>query len=123
MHTVIGETAAALTAKPPLTVRRRIDGRTRHARRIRELAESFSAALGHPTDTAALAAITSAAELITAAEMARAALLRGVGDIDGVVRLENLAARAARKLSIKSGPPPHVTLRDRLAAEAASEAE
>lgn len=41
-----------------------------------------------------------AAELMVAAEEARAKLLAGEGDANAVVRMENRAARAARKLGV-----------------------
>jgi hypothetical protein len=56
--------------------------------------------MGNPTSTIAQSAAISAAELVVAAEDARSKLLAGNGDPDQVVRLENLAHRAVRKLGI-----------------------
>ena len=53
-----------------------------------------------------MASILAAAGLTVAAEAARAALLAGGGDIEQVVRLENLAARAVRRLGHKLGAVP-----------------
>jgi hypothetical protein len=47
--------------------------------------------------------VLAAAELIVAAERARAEFLAGRGDVEQIVRLENLAARSVRRLGIKAG--------------------
>jgi hypothetical protein len=53
------------------------------------------------------AQVKKAAELTTAAEMARADALNGVPtDMLALVRLEGVAARAIRQLGIKLEPPP-----------------
>jgi hypothetical protein len=58
-----------------------------------------------------------AAELTVAAEEARARLLAGSGDPNAVVRIENLAARAVRKLGLTpAAGARHVPLRERIAA-------
>jgi hypothetical protein len=107
---------AALTNNP---LRVRADGRTPQGRRIRDLFRAWHAAMGCPGDATVQATILAAAELMVAAEAARAALLAGTGDIDQVVRLENLASRAVRKLGAKSGPVAKPqTLADHLARRA-----
>jgi hypothetical protein len=83
----------------------RADGRTPQGRRIRDLYRAWQAAMGRPADATVQATILAAAELMVAAESARAALLAGTGDVDQVVRLENLAGRAVRKLGIKAPAP------------------
>jgi hypothetical protein len=94
---------AAITNDP---LRVRADGRTPQGRRIRDLYRDYSNALGKPAESAIQAAVLAAAELMVAAEAARAALLAGAGDIEQVVRLENLAARAVRRLGIRPGAAP-----------------
>jgi hypothetical protein len=65
--------------------------------------------MGTPSDPGTQAAILAAAELVVAAECARAKVLADGGDVEQLVRLENLAARATRRLGVKpdggSGPP------------------
>jgi hypothetical protein len=123
--------AARLTAAmPPETSRSRMtnrplagraNGNTREGRRLRDLFQSYIAALSNPSDPATQAAVLAAAELTVAAEAARARLLAGDGDIDSVVRIENLAARALRRLNIKpASKPPVPSLREYLARRAAA---
>jgi hypothetical protein len=81
----------------------RLDGRTGASKQARALAQAFMVALGHPTGRTTHAAVLAASELLVAAENARAALLAGRGDVDQVVRIENLAARAVRRLGLKPG--------------------
>jgi hypothetical protein len=88
----------------PLRVR--ADGRTPQGRRIRDLFRAWHIGMGQPSDPTVQALVLTAAELTVAAETARAALLAGTGDIDAVVRLENLASRSVRKLGIKPGAHP-----------------
>jgi hypothetical protein len=110
---------AAITNDP---LRARADGRTPAGRRVRDLYRSYLAALGNPTDAATQAAVIAAAELVLAAETARARLLAGDGDIDQVVRLENLSGRAVRRLGIKTGKPAAPSLAEHLAKRAAERA-
>jgi hypothetical protein len=97
---------AALTNDP---LRARADGRTPQGRRIRDLFRAYSSAMGSPSDPATQAAILAAAELVVAAERARAKVLDDGGDVEQLIRLENLAARATRRLGVKpnceSRPP------------------
>jgi hypothetical protein len=92
-------TSRAAVTNDPLV---RADGRTSQGRRIRDLFRGWHLALGHPSDATVQAAILAASELTVAAETARAALLAGTGDVEQVVRLENLAARSVRRLGIKA---------------------
>ena len=68
--------------------------------------------------TPAAPKMLAAAELMVAAKNARAELLAGRGDVEQVVRLENLANRAVKRLGIKPPERPRMSLRDRLIAEA-----
>jgi hypothetical protein len=80
---------------------------TAEGRRARDLYESFVAAMGNPTDTLSLSNALAAAELKGRAELSRKS---PDVDPDVLVRLENLAHRAERKLGIKPAaaatPPP-----------------
>src|SRR6266481_3130213 len=72
-----------------------------HARRRRDLVEAFVNALGgkDAVNDLTLLAVRKAAELTVAAEMSRAAMLRGMPtDMLALVRLEGVAARAVRVL-------------------------
>jgi hypothetical protein len=82
-------------------LRKRADGRTPQGRRIRDLFRAYSNAMGTPSDPATQAAILAAAELVVAAECARAKVLADGGDVEQLIRLENLAARATRRLGVK----------------------
>jgi hypothetical protein len=87
-----------------------LDGRTRRARRRRELIRTYSKALGGDralTDGQRVD-IRKAAELVALAEDARALALQegpgGAGAISAMVRLESASARAVRALKL---PAPH----------------
>jgi hypothetical protein len=86
------------TTNDPTT---RCNQATAAGRRLNDLIRGFLHEMGNPTSTVAQSAAISAAELVVAAEDARAKLLAGNGDPDQVVRLENLAHRAVRKLGIE----------------------
>jgi hypothetical protein len=99
--------------EPPLTRRSRITNdptgarcnrSTAAGRRLADLLRGFLAEMGNPTSIVAQSAALQAAELTVAAEDARARLLAGQGDADQVVRLQNLAQRAVRKLGIDQQP-------------------
>jgi hypothetical protein len=76
-----------------------LDGRTRQARRIKAITESFVSALGGVIDDASMVRVRRAAELIAVAEIARAHTLTGKKvDMSKLIRAENLAARAMREL-------------------------
>lgn len=85
-------------------------------RRIADLFRSFSAALDNPPDLARQAHIAAAAELITLAEEVRLAAIQDPAnaDIDAIIRLENAADRAVRRLGIRPGAsaPKTQTLAD-----------
>jgi hypothetical protein len=72
-------------------------------RRVSDLYRAALAAMGNPIDAVSQANALAAAELKVAAENERAKLLAGAGNADALVRVENLAARAERKLGIKAG--------------------
>jgi hypothetical protein len=93
------------TTNNPLRVR--ADGRTPGGRRVRDLYRGFFDAMGRPRDPTVQAGIIAAAELLTAAETARTELLAGRGDVEQVIRLENLSARAIKRLGIKPNAEPH----------------
>jgi hypothetical protein len=96
----------------PLVRRKRIDGRTKTARRIQELLADYEGRLHlisirlQPT---IYATALKLAELETLAESQRAAALRGEAvDLAGLVRLENAARRLKVDLGLEGppGPPP-----------------
>lgn len=106
-----------------------LDRRTRAWRRRCELVAAYSAAvdpagIGGPTLAVRIAA---AAEARTVAELARAAYLRGEGDVplDDVVRSERLALSLERRLGLDKLPakPQGPTLAEYLASKAELEAE
>jgi hypothetical protein len=84
---------------------------TAEGRRARDLYEAFVIHMGSPVDTVRLSHALAAAELVVASETARAELLAGRGDVEQLIRLENLAARATKRLGITDAaaapaPPP-----------------
>lgn len=82
-----------------------IDRRTRLARRVAELSGLFFDALGGERSVNAVtaAAVGRASSLVACAELARCAFMAGEGNIDDVVRAENAADRAVRRLGIAPG--------------------
>jgi hypothetical protein len=83
----------------------RTDRNTARGRRVADIYLAFMAAMGNPQDTISQANALRAAELKVAAEDARKRMLDGTGgDPDQLVRLENLAARAERRLGIRRPP-------------------
>src|SRR5438445_10136580 len=101
------EAVATQTGAPPKRKRsyagrirrKRIDGRTVLARRSRELAAAFAAALGGQLTEVQSAAVQRAAEMVALAEVARAQAIRaGHPDPDGLVRIAAAASRALRML-------------------------
>lgn len=113
-------TRAAVTNNPL----RRASGNTAAGRRVRDLYRAYLEAMGNPADAVAQADALAAAELKVAAEEARGRLLSGeTADVDQVVRIENLAHRASRKLGIRpGGAPAATTLAEHLARRAAERA-
>jgi len=73
---------------------------TARGRRVNDLLRSYLRAMSNRSNCFAQADALRAAELTVAAEEVRADLLAGNGDANAVVRLENLAARAVRKLGL-----------------------
>lgn len=124
---------SAATAARPATNRAQVtndprklpghDGRKREGRRRRDLVAIFIDALGGraAVSDVQLVAVRKAAELTAAAEAVRSRVLAGdaTADLGALIKIEGEARRAVRALGIKSGPPAHVPLRDRLADEAA----
>lgn len=98
------------TNSAPLTRRKRIDGRTKTARRIQQLLADYETRL-HLIDIRQQPTIYTTAlklaELETLAETQRATALRGEAiDLDGLVRLENAARRLKVDLGLEGPPPP-----------------
>jgi hypothetical protein len=73
---------------------------TAEGRRLADMIRGFLAEMGNPRSPVDQADAIRAAELTVASENARAKLLKGDGDANEVVRLENLAGRAVRKLGL-----------------------
>jgi hypothetical protein len=88
----------------------RVDGRSVNARRVRDLAEAFMAALGLAgvNDLNTRAQVKKAAELVALAEATRtAALTAGTQtDLTALIRIEGEARRTLRALGLKTEPPP-----------------
>ena len=100
---------------------RRNRGTTAEGRRVRDLFLSYMATLGNPVNAGRQAAIYAAAQLVVAAEVAGAKIIADGGDPNELVRLQNAADRAVRRLGLPSQAPgdqPRVPLRERLRARA-----
>jgi hypothetical protein len=90
-----------LTSKPQRPV---VSQCTALGKRLRDLADAFAERLGgwSALSVTTAAAVRRAAELVTAAEMARADMLNGQPtDMLALVRLEGVATRAVRALGLK----------------------
>ena len=116
---MVGPTANAVAAFPPHTARGLGKAHTtndpralpkqpaslfQQARRRRDLVDGFLAELGDENSLSpvVLMQIRRAAELITAAEMLRAALLNGQAvNVHELLRMEGCASRAIRGLGLK----------------------
>jgi hypothetical protein len=99
------ETAAKTVRSAGLRASRGyLDGRTRAARRVKELLASFLPQ-GRP-DPATIAQARRAAELFAAAESLRQRVLGGDAgvDLETLVKIENESRRALRGLGIQSAP-------------------
>jgi hypothetical protein len=105
-------TNRSATTNDPM--RARASGRTSGGRRVRDLYRCYLAGMNNPDD-ACRAQVLAAAELTVAAENARAELLAGQGDIEQIVRLENLANRAVKRLGKRTEAPQGPTLAEHLA--------
>jgi hypothetical protein len=119
-------TRRSKTSNNPL---KRFNGNTRRGRRFSDLLRSYLRAMGNPVEANRQADALAAAELKCAAEDLRARLLAGptvaLGDLEQIVRLENLADRAVRKLGLRpagKSAAPAVTLAEHLARRAAERA-
>jgi hypothetical protein len=121
MHTHSADVAAAKPAQRPLGVRARrarwpLDGRTRESRKLRALVADLSRQFHIAADDPLVA---RAAQLALAAEQARRQLIRNApgASVEGLVKLENLARRAALDVSNKAHAKPNAgpTLQEYLA--------
>jgi hypothetical protein len=87
-------------------VPRRIDNRTRTARRAKALREYYSAVLaaaGRELTIELAAAVSRASELVALVEDMRARALRGVEiNADDLVRMQRLADASVRRLNLPS---------------------
>lgn len=82
------------------------DGRSRRARRRRDVVNGIVAELGGSVSDGAMVAVIRAVDLLLICEEGRAAALRGeVVDLSALAKLENSADRAMRRLNIKPGNP------------------
>jgi hypothetical protein len=90
-----------------LVPRQRLDGRTRIAKRAKQLAAHFLEALGDREITLELeAAVRRVGELIAIAEQLRADKLRGLPvPADDIVRTDRLANLALRQLGLPKAKP------------------
>ena len=101
-----------------VTVNRRIDGRTKLARRATRLERAFAAELGGTPTDAQLAATKRTAELLAIAEELRRRWIAGDGTVSttDIVRTEGAARRALVDLGLPatSGARPSESLDDYL---------
>ena len=119
---------AIAVRSPPLVRRRRLDGRTKRAKRIRALIAEYSARLGVGADRER---IERTAELVQISRDLREQQLNGeVVDMHVLLKAENTAARALRVLGLDQKPkgtplpskPLHEMIREAEARRAAAEA-
>jgi hypothetical protein len=84
------------------------DGRSANARRVRDLAEAFMAALPAGVNDLTRAQVKKVAELVALAEATRAAALTAgtQTDLTALIRIEGEARRTLRALGLKTEPPP-----------------
>jgi len=118
-----GDASRVQPAKLRLIELSQLDGRTRAARRAREIVSQLSAELGGKLSPIQNAAVERAAALLALAEDARTRRLAGdeaVG-LNDLVRIDGSADRALRRLrSITANPSPSsMTLRDYLRTQGA----
>jgi hypothetical protein len=108
---------APVVARRPDRERRRYDGRSALACRIRVLVKEYTAAIGAVASNPMMAgAIRRAAELQALAEEARAFAVRnGAFDPIALARIEGVADRAVRKLHLDQYEPPLPTIDEMLA--------
>lgn len=84
--------------------RKPIDGRTRLARRIRELSASYLVALGGIASPELRDRCERAAQLVVISEDVRRKAVTGSIDLDALVRIENTAQRAVDRLGLDRKP-------------------
>jgi hypothetical protein len=111
MHADSSQCAVTKSAQRPLGVRARrarwpLDGRTRESRKLRALVADLSRQFHIAADDPLVA---RAAQLALAAEQARRQLIRNApgASVEGLVKLENLARRAALDVSNKAKDKPN----------------
>ncbi|WP_319798235.1 hypothetical protein [Nitrobacter sp.] len=97
------------------------DGRSRRARRRRDLIVGLVAELGGTVSDGAMVGVIRAVDLLVICETKRAAAIRGEPvDLGALAKLENSADRAMRRLNFKRSSPdaplPWKPSRGRLAA-------
>jgi hypothetical protein len=93
--------------------------KTASGRRCRDLYRGYMTQLGNPTDAPTVALAIAAAEAIVLAEDARQECLAGMNGLNAaqMVRCENSAARALRRLGLNRAAPlaPRKSLAEKLA--------
>jgi hypothetical protein len=97
---------------------RRLDGRTKAAKRIKGLVEHYASALGGWQNLSPIRRqeVERAGTLTVIAEIARERFMLGEDiSLDDVVRAERLALHAMRRLGIRQQEPPRQTLSQYLA--------
>jgi hypothetical protein len=103
----------------------RLDGRTRHAKRLRSLIAGLARDLGHPPSTAEQALIEQAASLIVQREAMESAMTAGEPvNAQEITKISGAVTRCLATLRGKSGKrsAPGPTLSDYLARKAAEKA-
>lgn len=97
----------------------RWNANTASGRRCRDLFLAYVKQLGGPADAPTQALAIAAAEAVVLAEAAREDCLRGMNGINAelMIRLENTANRALRRLGLAKAapPPPRKSFAERLA--------
>jgi hypothetical protein len=128
MHTDAATTVADRRPKRRRNLtRRRLDGRTRTAKRARQLREHYQAVLtadGRALTIELAARVTKASELVALAEDMRANMLRGAADVcaDDLVRMQRLADASVRQLGITTWTKPQPTTLEEYLAKREGEA-
>lgn len=110
-------------------VRGRLDGRSKDARRLRQLADALARDLGHAPTASDIMLIGTAAQLTLRREAMLVEMANGTPVDADLVKISGAIGRTLRQLGIDSGRgrkpvgPAHVPLREQLAIEAAEAAE
>lgn len=117
--TVTAGNGAGAPSKPGAFAAGLFDRRTRQWRRLCELIDLYTLALGgsEAVDPVLEVKVESAAEMRVIAELARARHLSSAGDVtlDDVVRVERQAERAERAIEARQAKPAGPTLADYIA--------